>query len=115
MSSLLRFNLSVRLEQVELFKKAQEIAERDREGVIAFFLKIPGVESYIVTHSFGNPQTLLEYAGKPRTLPIYRTCKHSSRALSATGLLKCKGLYFITPEICEYKNCQQSCYLEASP
>ncbi len=110
----MRVNLHIKLEQTELFKRAQEIAKRDRRGVTDVLLSIPGVESWIVTHSGGNPQTLLEHAGNHKTLPIYRTCQQSSRKLSAAGFLTCQGIYHITPETCVFKNGKQRCYREAS-
>jgi len=60
-----------------LWKRFQEVAEREhgRGGVNKIL--IPFIEKYVAAHGHGNPQTILDYAGQPRTLPKWKTCRNS--------------------------------------
>jgi hypothetical protein len=71
------------------------------------------IDPYLATHGEGNPQTLLDYAGLPKTLPHWKTCRYSSGQLWK-GLFTCyhptDGYSRITPKTCDRRNERVSCY-----
>jgi DNA repair ATPase RecN len=46
------------------------------------------VEKMVGIHGEGGSQTLLDYAGQPKTLPLWKTCKHSNKE-KAGGTIYC--------------------------
>lgn len=67
------------------------------EGIMRF------VRPHVMVHCQGNNQTLMEYAGLPKTLPLWKTCQYSIGELRA-GVFQCKhprnGTRMLRPERC---------------
>lgn len=68
------------------------------------------VAPYVAIHRDGNPQTQLDFAGKPKTLPLWKTCKASNgKILEGQFYCRdCQDLKF--PDVCEIRNRNAGCY-----
>lgn len=93
-----------------------------REGTTASKKIVEFIQDYVSKHGEGNPQTLLEYAGKPKTLPLWKTCK-SSNGVLVKGEFRCTRdgrVYHKSPRNCEAQNEARrklvgfGCYVEAT-
>jgi hypothetical protein len=58
------------------------------------------VSEYLAGHGQGNPQTLLDYAEKPKCLPLWKTCRESKGELRQ-GLFTCRKHGLMNPVRCE--------------
>jgi len=105
---------------------AQLYIKRDQEATWASFKKtckannwkmsekiMEYVQKIVDVHGDGGSQTLIDHAGKAKTLPLYKTCRYSSQEL-VKGVFTCicGGKYVLRPEWCENNNIQQHCYRE---
>lgn len=73
---------------VHTLEKFAKICER--EDIAQGQKLMPYIRDTVAKHSDGNPQTILEYAGKPQTLPLYKTCQYSDKTL-VQGEFYCKS------------------------
>lgn len=79
---------------------------RGRNGVSASAKIEEFIDTYLVAHGDGNPQTMIEYLGLPQTMPLFRTCAHSKKGEDGRAVLT-KGEFFCSndghwkiPEAC---------------
>jgi len=77
-----------------------------REGKPIGQWVIENAVEYISVHRDGNPQTQLDYASNPKTLPFWKTCRWSKGKLH-NGEFACtsEGMQYLkTPMNCENQN-----------
>lgn len=99
-----QFRMYIKAEDQENWKKFKETCEREGESMASKVSKF--VADYTATHGQGNPQTMLDFAGKPKTLPYWKTCKSSGGKL-IKGEFSCTRdgrVYHLSPENCERQN-----------
>lgn len=82
----------------------------DREGDSASQKLEKWVSDYMASHGEGNSQTILEYSGKPKTLPLWKTCQKSKQELRDGQFYCCEATLFLTPDICEKRNKNVGCH-----
>ena len=89
----LRLVLKAKPGQEEKIRGFKEICLRNGFEIGDILFKY-GVENFLKEHHWppGQSQTQLDYAGKPKMLPLYKTCKFSGKQLV-------KGTF-----ICNYRN-----------
>jgi len=68
------------------------------------------VADYMAVHAQGNPQTLLDHAGKPQTLPLWKTCRHGSEGLQGGSFVCRQDGILRSQTICEMRNGNSRCY-----
>jgi hypothetical protein len=78
-----------------------------REGVSASGKVEIFVDEYLRVHGEGNPQTMLDYAEKPKCLPLWKTCTESKGELRQ-GLFSCRRHGLMSPARCEREAHRQS-------
>jgi len=78
----------VRAGDEDQYQKFQKVCDREGESVSE---KIANwIRDYMASHGEGNPQTILDYAGKPKTLPLWKTCLFSQK-------MRVKGEIYCNP------------------
>jgi hypothetical protein len=92
----------------DTFTVFQEICRR--EGTTSSKKIVSYITDYVSIHKEGNPQTLLKFAGLPKTLPLFRTCTRGADRL-VDGTFPCgKDHRLITPELCVLRQKHSNCY-----
>lgn len=96
-------NIYIRKNFEATYKSFLKVCEREGESAST---KIRNwIQEYMAAHGEGNPQTLLKYAGKPKTLPLWKTCRWS-QGLLINGQFYCQpggsNPYWRIPKACEH-------------
>lgn len=92
------FTLYVRRDFEATLEAFKKVCEREGNSASEKFEK--WVRDYVSAHGDGNPQTLLDFAGEVKTLPRWKTCRHSSQNLRHGEFFCYLKSQFKLPEAC---------------
>jgi hypothetical protein len=78
----------VKNKDLATYRSFQKVCEREGESVSQKLMIM--IYAYMASHGDGNPQTLLDHAGEVRTLPKWKTCRHS-QGIRVQGTIFCEA------------------------